>query len=80
MKSLKQPRRLKLQRKAEAGARAAVSSLMPSKLFGNKGLDEDSSANTQIAEATPETREVQAGKEEDGRDQVGDFSSRLLEC
>lgn len=61
--------------KAKASARAAVSSLIPSKLFGNKGLDEDSSANTEKVEVTPGNEEVQAGKEENGSDQVGDISS-----
>ncbi|KAL1822279.1 hypothetical protein ACET3Z_009057 [Daucus carota] len=61
--------------KAKASARAAVSSLIPSKLFGNKGLDEDSSANTDNAEATPENGELQVGKEEDVHAQVGDIGS-----
>ncbi|KAL8127805.1 hypothetical protein AgCh_014656 [Apium graveolens] len=61
--------------KAEASARAAVSSLIPSKLFGNKGLDEDSSANTENAETTAENVEVPAEKEENVLEQVGETGS-----
>lgn len=61
--------------KSKASARAAVSSLIPSKFFGNKGLDEDLSANTENAEATPENGEVQVVREENVIDQVGDIGS-----
>ncbi|CAL5367624.1 unnamed protein product [Camellia sinensis] len=51
--------------KAKASARAAVSSLLPSKLFGTKESEENSAAATGNAdEATSVNEEVKLGKEE----------------